>query len=88
MTNLLAARQELGRDHDIMINRVVRRTAKYGVFAQTVDAGILPALHAATSQQARGGMLYGPSGFLHLAGAPAEQKVYRASARPRETGRT
>lgn len=40
------------------------------------------ALYAATSEQASGGVLYCSRGLLHLTGAPAEQKVYRASAKP------
>lgn len=88
LTNLLAARPELGRTHNTMINRVVRRTAKYGIISQTAESGSLPALYAATQQQARGGVLYGPSGVLHLAGAPAEQKPYRAATRPGEVERT
>ena len=88
LTNLLAARPELGRTHNTLINRVVRRTAKYGIISQTAEGGTLPALYAATHQQARGGALYGPSGPLHLAGAPAEQKPYRASTKPGEVERT
>lgn len=88
LTNLLAARSEIGRSKDTVTNRVIRRTARYGVLAHTVEEGLLPALHAATSPHARGGVLYGPDGFLHLTGAPAEQEVYRASARPGEAERT
>jgi hypothetical protein len=35
---------------------------------QEVDEGILPALYAATSQQAQSGEFYGPRGFYELAG--------------------
>jgi NAD(P)-dependent dehydrogenase (short-subunit alcohol dehydrogenase family) len=38
---------------------------------QNVDQGILPALFAATSADARGGAYYGPSGFQELRGGPA-----------------
>ena len=41
------------------------------------SAGPLPALYAATSPDARGGRLYGPNGFLHISGAPAEQELYK-----------
>ncbi|HWD03565.1 MAG TPA: hypothetical protein VG674_14045 [Amycolatopsis sp.] len=34
------------------------------------------ALYAATSPDAEAGRLYGPSGFQHFAGPPAEQKLY------------
>ena len=36
----------------------------------------LPALYAATSPEARGGLFYGPGGPGNLGGAPAEQKLY------------
>ncbi|MBC8091528.1 MAG: short chain dehydrogenase, partial [Pseudonocardia sp.] len=36
----------------------------------------LPALLAATAPDAKGGVLYGPSGPGHLGGAPAEQQLY------------
>ena len=88
LTNLLAARPELGRTHNTLINQVVRHTARYGIISQTAEGGILPALYAATHEKARGGVLYGPSGVLHLAGAPAEQKPYRASTKPGEAERT
>lgn len=41
-----------------------------------MESALLPALYAATSPQAEGGRLYGPSGFRHLSGAPAEQDLY------------
>jgi len=75
-TNLLAAHPEMGRDGDTVMIRMIRLLARGGVLAQTVEGGMLPALYAATSPQARGGLFYGPSGFAHLAGAPAEQAIY------------
>lgn len=76
-TNLLAAHPEMGRPNDTLAVRSIRRASKRGRFAQTVPEGILPALYAATSPKAEGGVFYGPSGFAHLAGAPAEQKLYK-----------
>jgi NAD(P)-dependent dehydrogenase (short-subunit alcohol dehydrogenase family) len=76
-TNLLASHPEMGRAGDTFAVRMIRRLARGGVFAHTVEEGLLPALYAATSPQARGGLFYGPSGFGHLAGAPAEQKLYK-----------
>ncbi len=76
-TNLLAAHPEMGRDGDTVAVRMTRRLSRGGVLAQTVEGGLLPALYAATSPRARGGLFYGPSGFAHLAGAPAEQKIYK-----------
>ena len=76
-TNLLAAQPHMGRTKDTLNVRVIRTLARIGVGPQTVDQGLLPALYAATHLDAEGGKFYGPSGFQHLRGAPAEQEVYR-----------
>jgi len=78
-TNLLAAHPEMGRDGDTVMARMIRLLSRGGILAQTVEGGLLPALYAATSPQAKGGQFYGPSGFAHLAGAPAEQTLYKAA---------
>ena len=85
-TNLLAAQPHLGRTRDTLSVRVIRLASKVGL-TQTVDRGLLPALYAATHPDARGGKFYGPSGFQHLAGAPAEQEVYRPAADPADADR-
>lgn len=51
---------------------------------QHIPAGILPALYAATSDEARGGAYYGPGGFAELTGAPAPAKI-PARAKDEET---
>ncbi|WP_193612456.1 SDR family oxidoreductase [Nocardioides lijunqiniae] len=76
-TSLLAARAELGRDRDTVGVRVIRALSKRGLLAGTVQSAALPALLAATSPDAEGGLLYGPRGFQHLGGAPAEQPLYK-----------
>lgn len=76
-TNLLASHPEMGRSKDTVAVRVIRRLSKLGILAQTAEEGLLPALYASTSADAQGGKLYGPGGFLHLTGAPAEQKAYK-----------
>ncbi len=76
-TNLLASHPEMGRTGDTTAVRVIRRLANRGLLVQTAEGGLLPALYAATSPDARGGLFYGPSGFAHLSGAPAEQRLYR-----------
>ncbi|TWF75257.1 NAD(P)-dependent dehydrogenase (short-subunit alcohol dehydrogenase family) [Pseudonocardia hierapolitana] len=76
-TNLLAAHPEMGRDRDTPQMRVIRALSRRGILLGTVETALLPALHAATSPDARGGLLYGPDGFGHLGGAPAEQRLYR-----------
>jgi NAD(P)-dependent dehydrogenase (short-subunit alcohol dehydrogenase family) len=75
-TNLLAARPEVGRARDTAGVRVIRALSRLGILLGTVETALLPALMAATSPDARGGRLYGPSGLGHLSGAPAEQPVY------------
>ncbi|MBF6170166.1 SDR family oxidoreductase [Nocardia blacklockiae] len=75
-TNLLAARPEVGRDHDTVLVRLIRALSARGILVGTVETALLPALYAATSPAAEGGRLYGPNGFRHLSGAPAEQELY------------
>ena len=75
-TNLLAAQPHLGRTSDTLSVRVIRSLARMGLYTQTVDQGLLPALYAATNAESEGGKFYGPSGFQHTSGAPAEQQVY------------
>jgi hypothetical protein len=57
----------------------MKRLAGWGLFVQNVDAGLLPALYAATSPQAQGGRFYGPDGLGQFTGAPTELTVYRAA---------
>ncbi|MBB4682888.1 SDR family oxidoreductase [Amycolatopsis jiangsuensis] len=75
-TNLLAARPEVGRDRATVKARFIRALSARGILFGKVETALLPALYAATSPSAEGGRLYGPDGFQHLAGAPAEQKLY------------
>lgn len=75
-TNLLAARPELGRTDDTTGVKLVRWFSSRGILFGTVESATLPALYAATSPAAHGERLYGPSGFGHLGGPPAEQKIY------------
>ncbi|WP_320782774.1 SDR family oxidoreductase [Streptomyces sp. CRN 30] len=75
-TNLLAARPEIGRDKDTLGVRLIRALSARGILLGTVRTAQLPALHAATSPDAKPGGLYGPSGPGHLGGPPAEQKLY------------
>jgi hypothetical protein len=56
--------------------RLIRALSRRGILAGTVETALLPALFAATSPDARGARLYGPSDLGHLSGAPAEQAVY------------
>ncbi|MGI5186216.1 SDR family oxidoreductase [Dactylosporangium sp. CA-152071] len=75
-TSLLQARPEVGRARATAGGRLIRALGRHGILFGTVESALLPALYAATSPDAGGGRLYGPSGFQHLSGAPAEQPVY------------
>ncbi|GAA3732258.1 SDR family oxidoreductase [Plantactinospora mayteni] len=75
-TNLLQARPEVGRAQATSGGRLIRALGSRGILFGTPETAMLPALYAATSPDARGGRFYGPSGFQHLSGAPAEQTLY------------
>jgi NAD(P)-dependent dehydrogenase (short-subunit alcohol dehydrogenase family) len=75
-TNLLAAQPEMGRSEDTRSVRIIRWMSARGLIVGTPETAALPALYAATSPDAGGGLFYGPKGFGHLGGAPAEQKLY------------
>lgn len=45
------------------------------IFSHSADEGAQPTLYAATSTHAKGGVLYGPSGFSELKGPPAVAKI-------------
>ncbi|ADG77336.1 Short-chain dehydrogenase/reductase SDR OS=Tsukamurella paurometabola (strain ATCC 8368 / DSM/ CCUG 35730 / CIP 100753 / JCM 10117 / KCTC 9821 / NBRC 16120/ NCIMB 702349 / NCTC 13040) OX=521096 GN=Tpau_0699 PE=3 SV=1 [Tsukamurella paurometabola] len=74
-TSLLAARPEIGRDGDTLGVRLIRFASARGLVVGTVESAKLPALMAATTPEA-GGKMYGPKGFMHLGGPPAEQALY------------
>ncbi|MES2170639.1 MAG: SDR family oxidoreductase [Actinomycetota bacterium] len=75
-TNLLAAQPQMGRPRDTMAVRTIRALSRMGILFGTPETAALPAVYAATSPEAQGGHLYGPKGFQHLSGAPAEQTLY------------
>jgi NAD(P)-dependent dehydrogenase (short-subunit alcohol dehydrogenase family) len=76
-TNLLSARAELGRPRQTAGRRFIGAMSARGILFGTAETAGLPALYAATADTARDGGLYGPSGLGHLAGPPAEQKLYQ-----------
>lgn len=84
-TNLLAAQPGMGRDRDTLSVRLVRLLSRLGL-AGTVETALLPAFVAATAPDA-GGRFYGPDGFAHLRGAPAEQELYRTLRSPEDAAR-
>jgi NAD(P)-dependent dehydrogenase (short-subunit alcohol dehydrogenase family) len=75
-TNLLQARPEVGRARATSGGRLIRALGSRGILFGTPGTAMLPALYAATAPDARGGRFYGPGGFQHLSGAPAEQALY------------
>ncbi|ADB29149.1 short-chain dehydrogenase/reductase SDR [Kribbella flavida DSM 17836] len=75
-TNLLAARPEVGRDHETLGRKLISALSARGILLGTVESAGFPALYAATSTEAEGARLYGPSGPGHVGGPPAEQKLY------------
>lgn len=79
LTNLYASGPNMGRERPSRQEAIMRRLSRLGLFVQTVDRGLLPALYAATSPQAKGGRFYGPDGLGQFTGGPTELKVYRAA---------
>ncbi|MET7670025.1 SDR family oxidoreductase [Micromonospora luteifusca] len=79
MTNLYASGPNLGRSRPSPHHAVLSRLARWGVLVHSVDAGLLPALYAATSPQAQGGRFYGPDGLGQFTGRPTELAVYRSA---------
>ena len=68
-TNLQISGPSHGRDKPSTVERLYRFSWRFMPFMwQEIDEGILPALYAATSPQAEGGVFYGPRGFMELAG--------------------
>jgi NAD(P)-dependent dehydrogenase (short-subunit alcohol dehydrogenase family) len=88
LTNLQTSGWNLGRDKPSMRTAVFRLAPRLFPFlVQRPGTGALPTLYAATSPDARGGAFYGPDGFAHLTGGPAEQKLYRTAEDPGSASR-
>ncbi|MEU5672184.1 SDR family oxidoreductase [Micromonospora sp. NPDC047753] len=79
MTNLYASGPNLGRSRPSLHHTVMSRLARWGFLVHSVEAGLRPALYAATSPQAQGGRFYGPDGLGQFTGAPTELTVYRSA---------
>ncbi|HEX4442387.1 MAG TPA: SDR family oxidoreductase [Galbitalea sp.] len=77
ITNLQTTGPLHGHDPNGLRARTVRLQYKVPGLYQNVDQGVLPALFAATSPDARGGEYYGPGGFQELTGGPAPARVPR-----------
>jgi NAD(P)-dependent dehydrogenase (short-subunit alcohol dehydrogenase family) len=77
LTNLYVSGPNMGRRRPSPYEAIMKRLARWGMFVHTVDAGLLMALYAATSPQARGGRFYGPDGRGQFTGGPTELAVYK-----------
>jgi len=75
-TNLLSAQPGMGRPDDTRAVKVIRSLSRRGILVGTPASAALTAVYAAKSADAHGGRLYGPRGFQHLSGLPAEQRLY------------
>lgn len=74
-TSLLAPRTETGRSRVGTELRIIRALSSRGLLLGTPETAALPALLAATAEDA-GGRMFGPSGPGRLGGAPAEQRPF------------
>lgn len=79
LTNLYASGPNLGRTRPARHEALVERFARWGLFVQSVDAGLLPPLYAATSPAANSGRMYGPDGPGQFSGGPKELTVYKSA---------
>ena len=75
-TNLLSAQPGMGRPDDTRAVKLIRALSRRGILVGTPASAALTAVYAATNPDAHGGRLYGPKGFQHLSGLPAEQRLY------------
>ncbi len=75
-TNLLQARPEVGRPRPTAGGLAIRAMGRLGLIIGTSESAAQAALYAATAPDTHGGRFYGPSGFQHLSGIPAEQPLY------------
>lgn len=87
VTNLQGSGPNMGRTNASSLSRWFPMMARFPFLIQQVDTGILPALFAATSPDAKGGTYYGPDGWAHLTGGATEQKIYRAARNEAESRR-
>ncbi|MFJ1596545.1 SDR family oxidoreductase [Streptomyces sp. NPDC088261] len=80
VTNLQTSGWNLGTNRISMRTKSFRAAPRILPFlVQWPETGALPTLYAATSADARGGAFYGPDGFAHLTGGPAEEPLYKSA---------
>ena len=83
-TNLQISGPSHGRAKPTALARFYQFSWRFMPFMwQEVDEGILPVLYAAADPQARGGVFYGPTGFMEMAGGGVtEAKVLGRASDP------
>ncbi|MBY0389808.1 MAG: SDR family oxidoreductase [Mycobacterium pseudokansasii] len=81
-TNLQISGPSHGREKPALMQRLYQASWRLTPFFwQEIDEGILPALYAATTPQAEGGVFYGPRGFYEAAGGGVTEAKVPARAR-------
>ncbi len=87
-TNLQISGPSHGRDKPSLMQRLYTTSWRWAPFFwQEIDEGILPALYAAATPQAEGGVFYGPRGFYEAAGGGVQPAHVVARARNEEDRR-
>jgi NAD(P)-dependent dehydrogenase (short-subunit alcohol dehydrogenase family) len=82
LTGLYAAGPNLGRARPAPHEAIMKRLNGWGILVHGVEAGLEPALFAATNPAALGGRLYGPDGIGQFTGGPAELAIYKSARDP------
>lgn len=74
VTGLQSTGPRMGReDRPALLERFAKMLEPF--MSQSAAAGALPTLYAATSPDAKGGVMYGPDGFYELKGPPTLAKI-------------
>lgn len=76
-TGLQSTGPRMGRTSPSWLERLTKLLEPLA--SQSAAAGALPTLFAATSPDAKGGVMYGPDGFYELKGSPALAKIVPAA---------
>lgn len=77
VTGLQTTGPRMGRNGPSMMEQIGKILQPF--LAHSAAAGALPTLYAATSQDAVGGVMYGPDGFYELKGPPKRARIVPAA---------
>ncbi len=77
VTGLQSTGRSMDRDSPSMLERIGAVLQPF--LSQSAAAGALPTLLAATSPEARGGVMYGPDGFYEMKGPPTLARIVPAA---------